>query len=76
MAVLLLGLFSLTGAHALVPLSGISMISAGNGYTCALTSSGGVKCWGQNGVGELGDGKGGIQSNESSDTPVNVVSLP
>lgn len=56
--------------------TGSAAVATGNEFACALTSAGGVKCWGQNGVGELGDGKGGIQSNESSDTPVNVVSLP
>jgi alpha-tubulin suppressor-like RCC1 family protein len=29
-------------------------VSAGNGYTCALLDDGTVKCWGDNGVGQLG----------------------
>jgi alpha-tubulin suppressor-like RCC1 family protein len=48
--------------------SGVIAVSAGTGYTCAITTVGAVKCWGLNANGGLGDG-----TTTERHVPVTVV---
>lgn len=50
------------------PFSGVSRLVAGTAHTCALKQDGTVFCWGDNPVGQLGNG-----SNVASAEPVRVI---
>ena len=55
--------------------SGVQAIVAGGRHTCALTSAGGVKCWGDNGLGQVGDGSRLIPFLTNRPWPVDVKGL-
>jgi len=69
---LLLTVFPVFASY--IPLTGVSQLWKGGGgpsfHSCVLTNSGGVKCWGNNDYGQLGD-----NSTTSGSIPVDVSGL-
>ena len=63
------GRATLSPVQVAKPLRGIKQVASGNDHGCAVTSSGGVLCWGDNSSGQLGG------TGDSSPVP-EVVSLP
>jgi alpha-tubulin suppressor-like RCC1 family protein len=51
--------------------SGVASVSAGGNHTCAVTTSGGLKCWGYDSQGQLGNDA----ALTNKPTPVDVLGL-
>ena len=62
---------SVPGSNPVGNLGNVVAIAPGRDHTCARFASGGVRCWGRNNSGQLGNG-----FTTNSNTPVEAVALP
>jgi alpha-tubulin suppressor-like RCC1 family protein len=60
-----------SGLDAVTDARSVSGVDAGEMHTCAVMTSGGVRCWGYNSVGQLGSASGGNKS-----APTDTAGLP
>ncbi|HET9048182.1 MAG TPA: hypothetical protein VFN29_04370 [Chiayiivirga sp.] len=70
LGLLMLAAAGISSADTLQPMTGVQQLAVGERHSCVVTEGGGVKCWGNNDDGQLGDG-----STTSRDRPVQVVGL-
>jgi alpha-tubulin suppressor-like RCC1 family protein len=61
------------GSAAAAPIGPATAVVAGDYHTCALMSGGVMKCWGNNGSGDLGDG---VMTESPTPVPVSGLTGP